>query len=244
MANHLDLEEQEQLDQLKHFWKQYGNLITWSLILVLGAFASWNFYQYWQRSQATQAAAMYDEVERVVKSADAPKIDRVFADMKDRFASTAYAQQAGLLVAKQYYSLGNVEATKAALGWVADKSSDPGYQAIAKLRLAGVLMEAKAFDAALTQLSGSFPANFDALVADRKGDIFLLQGKQAEARVEYGKAFKNFDERTEYRRLVEVKLNSLGVDPKSGSESGSGVSAPKNASVVSVVDAAAPEGKK
>lgn len=216
MANQLDLEEQEQLDQLKHFWKQYGNSISWALIVVLGAFASWNFYQYWQRSQASQAAAMYDEVERVVKSADGAKIDRVFADIKSRFASTTYAQQAGLLVAKQYYSGGNVEAAKSALAWVAENSSDPGYQALAKLRLAGVLMESKAFDEALKQLSGSFPANFEALVADRKGDVLLLQGKKVEARGEYTKAYKNFDERTEYRRLVEVKLNSLGVDPRSG----------------------------
>lgn len=244
MANHLDLEEQEQLDQLKHFWKQYGNLITWSLILVLGAFASWNFYQYWQRSQSTQAAAMYDEVERVVKTADTAKIDRVFADMKDRFASTTYAQQAGLLVAKQYYSAGNVEAAKAALGWVADKSSDPGYQAIAKLRLAGILMESKDFDNALQQLSGSFPANFDALVADRKGDIFLLQGKKAEAVAEYEKAFKNFDERTEYRRLVEVKLNSLGVDPQSARDARTGDAASKRVGVVPAADASALEGKK
>ena len=215
MANQLDLEEQEQLDQLKHFWKQYGNLITWALIAVLGAYASWNFYQYWQRSQAQQAAAMYDEVERVVKAADVTKIDRVFADIKDRFGSTTYAQQAGLLVAKQYYSVGNLEAAKAALGWVADKASDPGYQAVARLRLAAVLMESKAFDDALKQLSGSFPANFEALVADRKGDILLLQGKKKEAIVEYARAYKNFDERTEYRRLVEVKLNSLGVDPQS-----------------------------
>lgn len=225
MANQLDLEEQEQLDQLKHFWKQYGNAITWALIVVLGAFAGWNLYQYWQRSQASQAAAMYDEVERVVKSADAAKIDRVFADIKDRFASTAYAQQAGLLVAKQYYSAGNVEAAKSALSWVADKSSDPGYQAVAKLRLAGVLVESKAFDEALKQLTGSFPANFEALVADRKGDILLLQGKKKEAIAEYGKAYKSFDERTDYRRLVEVKLNSLGVDPQSA-------------------DGLAPEGKK
>ncbi len=225
MANQLDLEEQEQLDQLKHFWKQYGNAITWALIVVLGAFAGWNLYQYWQRSQASQAAAMYDEVERVVKSADTAKIDRVFADIKDRFASTTYAQQAGLLVAKQYYSAGNIEAAKSALSWVADKSSDPGYQAVAKLRLAGVLMESKAFDEALKQLTGSFPANFEALVADRKGDILLLQGKKKEAIAEYGKAYKSFDERTDYRRLVEVKLNSLGVDPQSA-------------------DGLAPEGKK
>ena len=216
MANHLDLEEQEQLDQLRHFCKQYGNLISWGLIVVLGAVASWNFYQYWQRSQATQAAAMYDEVERAVRSADGAKIDRAFVDMKDRFSSTTFAQQAGLLVARQYYELGNMAAAKATLSWVAEKSSDPGYQAVARLRWAGVLVEAKAFDEALSVLSGSFPVNFDALVADRKGDIFVLQGKKSQAVEEYTKAYRVFDERTEYRRLVEVKLNSLGVDPRGG----------------------------
>jgi predicted negative regulator of RcsB-dependent stress response len=216
MANQLDLEEQEQLDQLKHYWKQYGNMITWVLIVVLGAYAGWNFYQYWQRSQAQQAAAMYDEVERVVKSADVAKIDRVFGDIKDKFGSTTYAQQAGLLVAKQYYAAGNLDAAKAALGWVADKSSDPGYQAVARLRLAGILMDTKAYDEALKQLGGSFPARFEPLVADRKGDILLLQAKKKEALAEYAKAYKGFDERAEYRRLVEVKMNSLGVDPVGG----------------------------
>ena len=95
MANQLDLEEQEQLDQLKHFWKQYGNPITWLLIAVLGSYAGWNGYQYWQRQQAAQAAALYDEVERLVKTGDLAKIERAFADMKDKFGATAYAQQAG-----------------------------------------------------------------------------------------------------------------------------------------------------
>ena len=54
MANHLDLEEQEQLDQFKHFWKQYGNAITWVLIAVLGSFAAWNGYQWWNKRQAEQ----------------------------------------------------------------------------------------------------------------------------------------------------------------------------------------------
>jgi len=213
MANHLDLEEQEQLDQLKHFWKQYGNPITWVLIAVLALFASWNFYHYWQRTQAVQAAAMFDEVARVSNSGDQAKIDRAFADMKDRFASTTYAQQAGLMVAKQYFTLGNVEAAKSALSWVADKSSDQGYQSIAKLRLAGILAETKAYSEALTLLGGTFPKEFEALVADRKGDIFALQAKRTEAVAEYAKAFKGFDDRVEYRRLVEVKLNALGVDP-------------------------------
>jgi predicted negative regulator of RcsB-dependent stress response len=223
MANHLDLEEQEQLDQLKHFWKQYGNPITWALIAVLALFASWNFYNYWQRSQALQAAAMFDEVARVVNSDDQSKIDRAFSDMKDRFSTTAYAQQAGLMVAKQYFILGNADAAKAALAWVADKSSDAGYQAIAKLRLAGIHVENKAYDDALALLGSTFPTEFDALVADRKGDVFALLSKRTEAVAEYQKAFKGLEDRVEYRRLVEVKLNALGVDPVDRSEAQSSV---------------------
>jgi predicted negative regulator of RcsB-dependent stress response len=212
MANQLDLEEQEQLDQIKHFWKQYGNLITWVLIVVLGAFASWNFYQYWQKNQSSQAAAMYDEVERTVKLAEPAKVDRVFADMKEKFPSTTYAQQAGLLVAKHYYSLGQLDPAKAALTWVAEQTSEPGFQAVARLRLASLLMESKNYDEALKQLNADFPTSYRAMVSDRKGDLLQLQGKKAEAISEYEKAYKLFDEKIEFRRLVEVKLNSLGVD--------------------------------
>jgi len=212
MANQLDLEEQEQLDQIKHFWKQYGNAITWGLIVVLSIFASWNFYQYRQRSQAAQAATLFEEVERSVQSSDVEKMQRVFTEMKDRFPSTTYAQQTGLLIAKQLVQAGKLDPAKSALTWVSEKSADSGYQALAKLRLASLLTDSKEYDKALTLLVTSFPAGFDALVADRKGDVYQLQGKSAEAIVEYQKAYGLFDERTDYRRLVEVKLNALSVE--------------------------------
>jgi predicted negative regulator of RcsB-dependent stress response len=214
MANHLDLEEQEQLEQLKYFWKQYGNLINATLIVVLLAVAGWNLYQYWQRSQAVQAAALYDEVERVAKSGDTTRLDRVLGDMKDKFGSTRYAQQAGLLAAKAYFDAGKLDAAKAALTWVADKSSDDGYQMIARLRLAGILLDAKAYDEALSQLSGSFTPEFAALAADRRGDVYLAQGKKSEAGAEYLKAFNGLDEGNEYRRLIDVKLAALGLRAK------------------------------
>ena len=213
MAKHLDLEEQEQLDELKHFWKQYGDLITWVLIAVFGAVAAWNGYQYWQRQQAVQAASMYDEVERAVKSGDSARLDRSLADMKDRFGSTVYAQQAGLMVAKAQYDKNNIDAAKAALTWVTSNAADEGYQAIAKLRLSGLLLETKAYDDALKLVAGSFSKDFAPLAADRRGDILMAQDKKSEAKAEYEKAYKGLDERAEYRRLVEVKLNALGVDP-------------------------------
>ena len=213
MAKHLDLEEQEQLAELKHFWKQYGNLITWALIAVFGTVAAWNGYQYWQGRQSSQASVMYDEVDKAVLSGDVARVDRSLADMKDKFGGTVYAEQASLLAAKTYYEKGNVDAAKAALTWVTDKAVDESYKAIAKLRLAGILMETKAYDEALKALSGTFPKDFAPLASDRRGDVLLLQGKKAEAKAEYEKAYKGLDERTEYRRLVEVKLNALGVDP-------------------------------
>jgi predicted negative regulator of RcsB-dependent stress response len=213
MANHLDLDEQEQLDELKHFWKQYGNLITWALIVVLGVFTAWNGYQYWQRSQSAQSAAMFDEVERSLATKDAAKIERALTDMNAKFGSSAYAQQAGLLAAKTFFEQGNSETAKKALMTVVQNSKDEAYQAIAKLRLASILVEGKKFDEALKQLEGTFPKDFVALADDRRGDVFALQKKPAEAKLEYVKAYKGFDERAGYRRLVEVKINALGGDP-------------------------------
>jgi predicted negative regulator of RcsB-dependent stress response len=213
MANHLDLEEQEQLAELKHFWKRYGNLISWVLIVVFGAVAAWNGYQYWQRSQAAQAAVIYDEVERAAVAGDVAKLERALGDMKERFGRTAYAEQAALLAARIYHDKGNLDAAKGALAWVAGKASDDGYQAVARLRLSGMLFEAKAYDEALQQLTAPMPSDFNALAADRRGDILLAQGKKAEAKAQYEAAYKGLDERSDYRRIIEVKLNALGVDP-------------------------------
>jgi predicted negative regulator of RcsB-dependent stress response len=210
MANHLNLEEQEQLDELKHFWNRYGNLITGAVIAVLGTLAAWNGYQYWQRTQSTQASALFDEVERQVSSNDTDKAERAFSEMKERFPRTAYAPQSGLLLAKMTMDANKVGSAKSALTWVSEHATDHAYVAIARLRLSGVLMEEKAYDEALKSLASDIPEEFAGLVADRRADIFTLQGKKADAIVEYQKAYKALDDRLEYRRLVEVKLNALG----------------------------------
>jgi predicted negative regulator of RcsB-dependent stress response len=212
MASQLDLEEQEQIDQLKHFWKRYGNAITWLLIAVLGAFAAYNGWQYWQRKQAGEAAVMYDQIDAAVQAGDLARLDRALADVKERYAAATYAHQSALLAARTYYEKGKVDQAKAALAWVVEKAGDEGLQAVARLRLAGIALEAKAYDEALIQLGAKMPAEFAALADDRRGDVYLAQGKKPQALAEYRKAYAAMDERAEYRRLVEVKLNALGVD--------------------------------
>jgi len=213
MANHLDLEEQEQLDQLKHFWNTWGTLISSVLILIAGTVAAWNGYQYWQNRQAVQAAALFDAVDAAARAGDPGRMEQAFADLKSKYSGTAQAAQAGLTLAKALLDNGNADGAKEALAWVAEKSSDDGLQALAKLRLASVLMDQKSYDEALKLVSGASSPEFEAVYADRKGDILVLQGKRAEAVAEYSRAYKAFEEGVEYRRLVEIKLNALGVAP-------------------------------
>ncbi len=212
MARHLDLEEQEQLDELKHFWNQYGNLITWILIAVFGAVAAWNGWQYWQRRQAVQASALYDEVEKAAVSGDSKRLEQAFGDVKDRFGRTEYAQHAGLLAARVLAEQGKTDAARAALQWVANDAKDEGLQAVARLRLAALLVESRSYDEALKQVNAGMPREFEPLAADRRGDIYNLQGKKDQAKLEYMKAWQGLPADSEYRSLVAVKLTALGVD--------------------------------
>jgi predicted negative regulator of RcsB-dependent stress response len=213
MATQLDLQEQEQLDQLKAFWNQYGNLITWVLVLVLGAFAAWNGWQWYQRSEAEKAGAMFDELQRAAQAGDPDRATKVFGDLQQRYPRTAFAEQGGLLTAKLQYEKGKVDAAKTSLGWVADNATEDEYRTVARLRLAGVLLDQKQYDAALQQLDKAGGKEFEALVADRRGDILLAQGKKEEAKVAYQAAWKAMDEKQEYRRLVDAKLTALGAAP-------------------------------
>jgi len=214
MATPLDLEEQEQLDQIKHFWKTYGNLISWVLIVILGSYAAWNGYQYWERSQATKAAALFDEVERAVTSGDIARVERSLADMKDKFGATQFAQQAALLAAKTLQDKGKADAAREALNWVANGASDKAYRDIARLRLAALHLDAKAFDEALKLLGLEFTPAMTGLASDLRADVLQAKGQSTEAIAAYQQAWQKLADNPDYRRLVQAKLNALGVDPE------------------------------
>ncbi len=225
MASNLDLEEQEQLDQLKAFWKQYGNLITWVITLALAGYAGWNGWNWWQRDQAVKAAAMFDELDRAASTGDAVKAGHVFADMKERFPRTTFTQQGALLAAKVQYEKGQVDAARATLAWVSANAGEDEYRDVADLRLAGLQLDAKQFDAALKTLDAIRGKDFASLAADRRGDVLLAQGKRDEARQQFQKAYDSMDKTLEYRRLIEAKLATLGVAADAGAKAGTAASA-------------------
>lgn len=214
MATHLDLEEQEQIDQLKHFWKRWGSLISTLVLTVLVAFSAWNGYQYWKRTQASQAAALLDAVtDAALAPGDATRVRQAAGDLRGKYAGTAQAVHGNLMAAKFFAETGDAAAAKEALAWVAGQSGDEGAQAVAKLRLVAMHLDAQAYDEALKVLGTAFPATFAALVQERKGDVLALQGKSREAAAAYQEALVSMDKGIEYRRMLEVKAEALGAVP-------------------------------
>jgi predicted negative regulator of RcsB-dependent stress response len=224
MATNLDLEEQEQLDELKAFWKKYGNLVTWLLVVVLGGYAAWNGWGWYQRDQAVKAGSMYDQLDKAAQAGDVDQATRVFADMKSRFPGTAFTEQGGLLAAKLQFEKGKADEALATLAWVEANATEAEYQTIARLRAAGVLLDQKKYDEALKRLDGvslkDGATEFGALVNDRRGDVLAAQGKVDDAKAAYTKAWTAMDAKVDYRRLIEAKLTALGAAPAASKTEG------------------------
>jgi len=220
MAQQLDLQEQEQVDALKAFWAKYGNLIMWTVTLVLAVFAGWNFWQKTERDKALQASTMYGELKTSADAGDDKRAGQIFGDMKAKYAKATYTQLGGLLAAKVEADKGDVAGAMASLQWVADAGNDENA-AVARLRLAGLLADARKYDDALKQLALVKPASFAALVSDRRGDIEMAQGQKDAAVKAWKVAYDGLPETAQYRVLVEAKLTAQGAAPAaSGAASG------------------------
>jgi predicted negative regulator of RcsB-dependent stress response len=204
-----DLEEQEQLASLKAWWAKYGNLTSWVVIAGLAAYSGWNGWNYYQRSQAASASALYDEMQNAVVAKDSAKIQRATADMESQFASTAYAPMTALAAAKQAFEANDLKTAKTQLQWAIEHGNDE-YKAIARLRLAGVLLDEKAYDEALKVLAVESLPQFAGSIADRKGDVLAAQNKLPEARSAYQAALNAIDKKNPGRQLIQLKLEAIG----------------------------------
>jgi len=96
----LDLQEQEQLEALKAWWKDNGNWILGTVLVVVVAMGGWRGWHYYQHQQATKAATLYMQVVEQVGSNDPKRVNDAAAAVMDKFASTAYAARAALLAAQ------------------------------------------------------------------------------------------------------------------------------------------------
>lgn len=205
---HYDLEEQEQLDALKTWWKMYGNLITGVVTAAALVVVGWQGWNWYQREQAAQAAAVYGAFEQAAVAGDAQRVKAIAGELTEKFGGTAYAALASLAAAKQSFEAGDIKTARAQLNWAVDNGKDE-VRDLARLRLAAVLLDDKAYDEAMKQMDAKHSPVFASRYLEMKGDILLAQGKKAEAKAAY-KAALGDGKRTPASELLQQKLDSLG----------------------------------
>jgi predicted negative regulator of RcsB-dependent stress response len=205
-----DHEEQEQLDALKAWWNQYGNTITWVLIIILAAFSAWKAWGIYQAKQSVQASMLFEEVQKAIQDKDQPKVMRAVSDVQDKYAGTYYAQMASMLAAKYAFEANDSKSAKAELNWVQEHGKTAEFKSLAKIRLAGILLDEKSYDDALKLLSGDFPSELIASVEDRKGDILVAQNKIDEARAAYQAALDKSTDKEPSYQLIQLKIDAIG----------------------------------
>jgi predicted negative regulator of RcsB-dependent stress response len=213
----LDLEEQEQIDQLKAFWQKYRNLITGVLTAVLFAYAAYSGYQWWRNSQAAEASKLYETMVAAIAKGDKDQTLRAANDLQKDFSRTTYAAMSSLVAARIASDAGDSAKAIDYLRWVAKNASDDSYLALAKLRLVSQLIEQggdQNFAEADQILKEKPIQGFEALWLERRGDWYLIQKKNAEAKASYQEAWKKLDLAKEFpeeaRRLLKVKIDAVG----------------------------------
>jgi len=205
-----DLEEQDQIDELKAWWTRYGGAVTVGLVLavlVIGGVQGW---RWWSGKRAEDASVLYSAVSDAARAKDPAKAKDAITQITDKYAGTAYAPRAALLYAKMLYDSGDRDGAKAQYTWAAEHAKEDEIQAIARFRLAQVQVDQKQYDAALATLDVKHPDAFDGVYADLRGDALAAAGRISDARTAYETALAKLDAKSSYRTYVQVKHDTLG----------------------------------
>lgn len=205
-----DLEEQEQLASFKAFWNQYGNFLLTVVTVVLLAIAGWRGWGWYQAREAAGAAVVYEQLQVAVQSKDLAKVKAAAGTLFEQYGRSAYGPMGALVAAKAYFDGGDLKAARAPLQWVIDNAKDDEFKHLARVRLAGIMLDQEAYDEGLKLLSAEPSPRFAAAYADRRGDLLVAQGKTDEARAAYQQAIDKADSKNPMRRVTQVKLDALG----------------------------------
>ena len=204
-----DLEEQEQLDEFKAWWKEYGQMVTVLVIAVAVAYAAFQGWKYYQNKQSVEASTQYQEL-LVTDEKDLKTIKAKSAVLMENFSGTPYAGRAALFAAKINYQANDAKSAKAQLEWTIKNAKETSVSALASLQLANILTEEKDNEAALKLLNATHDAGFDGLFADLKGDVLVSLGKNDEAKLAYKEALAKLNPQGKYRTFTRQKLEALG----------------------------------
>jgi len=207
----LDLEEQEQLAELKAWWKQYGNLI---LLVITGAaiaIGGWQGWRVYERAQAQQASVVYETLARAADAGDLKTVRDASGTLAEKYNRTLYAPLGAFVAAHFYFERSDLKNAKAQLQWVLERSRSADMQSIARLRLAAILLDEGAYDDALKVLEAPHADAYAAQIAALKGDILVAKKQIPEAKAAYRVALdKTQGDQGAFRDSVRMRLDAIG----------------------------------
>ena len=207
----LDLEEQEQVAELRAWWKQHGGLVVAVVVAAALAFAGWQGWRIYQQSQATQAGALFDALARAAVAGDSKALRDAGGTLIESYPRTLYASMGALIAARFHFDRNDLKSAKAQLQWVLDRSASDELRDLARLRLAAVLLDERAYDEALKLLEQKHAPAFEAQYAALKGDVLVAKNQAAGAREAYRLALdKAGKQDAAFRESVRMRLDALG----------------------------------
>ena len=221
MSAHLT--EEEQLEMLKRWWKDHGQSLVIGVILALGAYLAWQWWQGSQRAQAEAASSQYQQlVEAMAVEPGVAPTDEMRAtakhlagQLKTDHTDSLYAKSAALFIAKLAVESDDLVAAASELQWVLAQKPAAALERLARLRLARVQTAQGEHDQALQTLNAAVATEgnadtYAAAYAQVQGDIYLAQGKPEQARTAYASAMdKIAAEEGAQREILQMKIDDL-----------------------------------
>jgi len=206
-----DLEEQEQLAQLRAWWRDNGMLVLASVAAAVIAFAGWQAWVGWKDGQAQQAASRYEALVKALQAGDAKALREAGGALAEAFPGSIYASMGALATARFYFERDDLKNAKAQLQWVLERSGSEEMKDVARLRLAGLLVDEKGYDEALKLLEAKHAPALEAQYAALRGDALAAKSRTDEAKAAYRLALEKSDPRgAAFRDSVQVRLDALG----------------------------------
>jgi predicted negative regulator of RcsB-dependent stress response len=206
-----DLDEQEQLDQLKAWWNKYGTMVLTVLIIATAVIGGWRAWQWYEGHQSSQARGYFEALEEAGRSQGDESVARINAAMKtlrSEYAATDYAARGALVAAAALAARKDLSGARAQLEWLS-QTKHAALVPVSRLRLAALFLDQKEYEAALAQLKDA-PPSFEGLFADRRGDVLAAQGKPAEAKKAWSDAMNLLGATNPLTPVVKLKLDALG----------------------------------
>ncbi|HLE94305.1 MAG TPA: tetratricopeptide repeat protein [Sulfuricaulis sp.] len=204
--------DQEELEKLKSWWKEYGNSLIFGIALGAAILVGVRYWNQYTEQRLDQASVLYEQLlqEFNLKSKDAAR--KSGSKLVTEYASTPYAGLAGLILARLDFEAGDKSAARRQLQWVVDHAEDEAVAHAARLRLARLYFGDGEKDAALALLNVNGEGGFKSEYEELRGDIYLAQGEKNRARAAYREALGSLPPGSPYAQILNTKLDDLGPD--------------------------------